>query len=163
MEGLFEFCQIIDDVDMLGVLVERTVPYYRLYAGKPERVQFIGVPYPLDWTEQQQTAHSADRDLVIELGSAMDSRTVSPISLYSENYRSASHLLSEEFITSLSANGKWWKRSAFMPTSGGHVVGAIIIDTILAPSPCSAWMIVAPGDVTCLTLRRPGCPSSEAI
>src|SRR5947208_8973361 len=31
MEGLFEFCRIVDDMDLLGVLVQRTVPYYRLY------------------------------------------------------------------------------------------------------------------------------------
>jgi hypothetical protein len=74
MEGLFEFCQIVDDVDMLGVLVERTVPYYRLYTRKPELVQWIGVPYPNDWTDGQWGDLASERDLVLELGSAMDSR-----------------------------------------------------------------------------------------
>lgn len=75
MEGLFEFCQIVDDVDMLGVLIERTVPYYRLYTRKPEQVQWIGIPYPKDWTDEQRASHTTDRrDLVLELGSAMDSR-----------------------------------------------------------------------------------------
>ena len=75
MEGLFEFCQIVDDVDMLGVLIERTVPYYRLYTRKPEQVQWIGIPYPKDWTDEQggNLAHGR-RELVLELGSAMDSR-----------------------------------------------------------------------------------------
>lgn len=74
MEGLFDFCQIVDDADMLGVLVERTVPYYRLYARRPERVQWIGVPYPKDWTDRQQVSPSSARELILELGSAMDSR-----------------------------------------------------------------------------------------
>jgi hypothetical protein len=74
MEGLFEFCRIVNDVDMLGVLVERTVPYYRLYARVPERVQWIGVPYPKDWTDLQRQLGASDRDLILELGSAMDSR-----------------------------------------------------------------------------------------
>lgn len=74
MEGLFEFCQIVDDVDMLGVLVERTVPYYRLYTRRPERVQWIGVPYPKDWTDEQQVSPAVDGELTLELGSAMDSR-----------------------------------------------------------------------------------------
>lgn len=74
MEGLFEFCQIVDDVDLLGVLVERTVPYYRLYTRHPERVQWVGVPYPKDWTDKQQVSPAPARELILELGSAMDSR-----------------------------------------------------------------------------------------
>lgn len=74
MESLFEFCQMVDDVDVLGVLVERTVPYYRLYTHAPERVQWIGVPYPKDWTDKQVESQAAPRELVLELGSALDSR-----------------------------------------------------------------------------------------
>lgn len=74
MESLFEFCRSVDASDVLGVLVERTVPYYRLYAADPRRVQWLGVPYPLDWTESIVAKGLPERKLVIELGSAMDSR-----------------------------------------------------------------------------------------
>jgi len=74
MEGLFEFCTVVDDLDLLGVLVERTVPYYRLYVSRPERVAWLGVPYPKDWTDRLAFPTPQQRKPVIELGSAMDSR-----------------------------------------------------------------------------------------
>ena len=52
----------------------RLLPYYRLYVKGPERVQWIGIPYPKDWTDHNQTVLGSDRNLVLELGSAMDSR-----------------------------------------------------------------------------------------
>ncbi len=74
MESLFAFARSADDPDVLGVLVERTLPYYRLYAASPERVHWLGVPYPVDWTNAVIARGLPDRPLVIELGSAMDSR-----------------------------------------------------------------------------------------
>jgi hypothetical protein len=74
MEGLYGFCQSVDSADMLGILVERTLPYYRLYLRAPERAQWLGVPYPKDWTDRQPHLEPKQRSLVIELGSAMDSR-----------------------------------------------------------------------------------------
>ncbi|HEY6138616.1 MAG TPA: hypothetical protein VI670_12730 [Thermoanaerobaculia bacterium] len=73
MEGLFQFAQAADDPDLLGILVERTLPYYRLYARVPERVQWLGIPYPLDWTETLPRSAPGER-IVIELASGLDSR-----------------------------------------------------------------------------------------
>lgn len=74
MEGLYGFCQAVDWADMLGILVERTLPYYRLYLRAPQRAQWLGVPYPKDWTDLQPQTEPVQRALIVELGSAMDSR-----------------------------------------------------------------------------------------
>ncbi len=87
MEGLFEFCRIVNDVDMLGVLVERTVPYYRLYARLPERVQWIGIPYPNDLTDEHRQPAASERDLILELGSVMDRNGVANLLVLRELQR----------------------------------------------------------------------------
>lgn len=74
MEGLYGFWRAAEDADMMGILVERTLPYYRLYTQRPQRIQWIGVPYPKDWTDQQPCPTSLQKRITIELGSAMDSR-----------------------------------------------------------------------------------------
>ena len=74
MEGLFDFYQNLDTLDLVGVLVERTVPYYRLYVQRPERIQWLGIPYPKDWTDRVTRPRQPQHELIIELGSAMDSR-----------------------------------------------------------------------------------------
>ncbi len=74
MEGLFEFCQVVDDVDMLGILVARTLSYYRLYVDRPEKVQWVGIPYPVSWARARAAEERTRDRLLIELGSAMDSR-----------------------------------------------------------------------------------------
>ncbi len=73
MEGLFQFAQCLDDADLVGVLVERTLPYYRLYARNQERVQWLGIPYPLDWTDSIASTPGPG-PIIIELASGLDSR-----------------------------------------------------------------------------------------
>lgn len=74
MESLFRFLRVSSEYDLLGVLVARALPYYRLYTEQPHRVQWLGVPYPSDWTTSLPSIPPTDRELIIELGSALDSR-----------------------------------------------------------------------------------------
>jgi hypothetical protein len=74
MEDVFRFTRTCGDYDLLGVLVARALPYYRLYTERPHRAQWLGVPYPSDWTTSLMPVRPANRELVIELGSALDSR-----------------------------------------------------------------------------------------
>jgi hypothetical protein len=73
MEALYRFTRVAGEYEMLGVLVARALPYYRLYAD-PQRVHWLGVPFPTDWTASMPPVVPSSRDLVIELGSALDSR-----------------------------------------------------------------------------------------
>ncbi|RLG33143.1 hypothetical protein DRN98_04325 [Methanosarcinales archaeon] len=77
MEFLYKFCQCLKYLDMIGILVERTLPYYKLYVDKEnqKKVQWLGIPYPKRWTDEvMKNVEIRRNEVTIELASAMDSR-----------------------------------------------------------------------------------------
>jgi hypothetical protein len=68
--GVQEQCDFVAacrTVDMLGILVEDAVSYYRLYAAKPQAVQWLGIPYPRSSTENLPTISADDKEYTVFL------------------------------------------------------------------------------------------------
>jgi len=65
------FIECIRTLDLLGVLVEDALPYYRLLAGEDRRVQWLGIPYPKGWTDTVPKPPADAKVTVIELGSTL--------------------------------------------------------------------------------------------
>lgn len=66
------FLECLASLDMLGVLVEDALPYYRLLASEPRRVQWIGVPYPKRWTDELEKPPAAAKERVVEVGAGLE-------------------------------------------------------------------------------------------
>lgn len=45
------FIEAVRAVHMLGTIVADALPYYRLFVDEPRRVQWLGVPFPKQWTD----------------------------------------------------------------------------------------------------------------
>jgi hypothetical protein len=65
------FVECARSLDMVGVLVDSSVPYYRLLVDDPRRVQWLGVPYPKAWTDSQPRRPRAEKPRVIELAAGL--------------------------------------------------------------------------------------------
>lgn len=78
MEYLYEFCLSLKYLDMIGILVEKTLSYYRLYLDERDynKVQWLGIPYPKKWTDKliPENKYIRKEKVIIELASAFDSR-----------------------------------------------------------------------------------------
>ncbi len=61
-----QYVQALNAVDLVGILVESALPYYRSQTS--QRVAFIGIPYPLEWARANC---QGPREEVIELGCSL--------------------------------------------------------------------------------------------
>jgi hypothetical protein len=68
-----KFVDCVRSLDLLGVLVESSLAYYRLLVEEPARVQWLGVPYPKAWTDAQAKPAAAADGRVVELGAGLAS------------------------------------------------------------------------------------------
>ncbi|MEX2211569.1 MAG: hypothetical protein WD689_07380 [Gaiellaceae bacterium] len=66
------FLEALEALDVLGVLVEEALPYYRVLAGTEAKAQWLGVPYPKAWTDSLQRGTRADGARVVELGAGLE-------------------------------------------------------------------------------------------
>ncbi|UCC62301.1 MAG: glycosyltransferase family 4 protein [Anaerolineae bacterium] len=66
-----QFVRCVQAVDLLGVLVEDALPYYRLFVDDPQRVQWLGIPYPKAWTDGLPKRPPAAKERLIELGAGL--------------------------------------------------------------------------------------------
>jgi hypothetical protein len=55
-------CQVLD---MLGILVESSLSYYRLYSPLPAKVQFMGIPFPKEWTDRLPPVPVEEREFAV--------------------------------------------------------------------------------------------------
>jgi len=66
-----QYVQCVQAVDLLGVLVEDALPYYRLFVDDPRRVQWLGIPYPKAWADMLPKRPPATKERLIELGAGL--------------------------------------------------------------------------------------------
>jgi hypothetical protein len=65
-----KFVECVRSLDLLGVLVESSLTYYRLLVDEPTRVQWLGIPYPKAWTDAQAKPTVGD-ERIVELGAGL--------------------------------------------------------------------------------------------
>jgi hypothetical protein len=85
-----EFVRCGQALDLLGVLLEESVAYYRLFVDHPGKVQWLGVPYPKAWTDSLLKRAPDDKERLIELGAGLDpGRNGLPLLLVLQRLRAA--------------------------------------------------------------------------
>jgi hypothetical protein len=71
-EEQVEFVHCVQALDLLGVLLEESLPYYRLFVDPPQKAQWLGIPYPKAWTDSLAKREPDAKERLVELGASLD-------------------------------------------------------------------------------------------